>query len=139
MVETQTASRLGLTVQTPISRPSKAVGNTFRALFTLPLTAAMDSNPVAVRHSFAHEKTVPLPAQSPLEYQEAVLEVLALEWETGCEPTAACLKVGCHSFTANPFSSLNVEIASSFWVMNSSRAGVPACVCPIARVRAGMI
>jgi hypothetical protein len=43
----------------------------------------MDSNPVAVRHSFAHEKTVPLPAQLPLEYQEAVLEVLALEWGDG--------------------------------------------------------
>jgi hypothetical protein len=41
IISIQTASRLGLTAETPIPRPSKAVGNTLRAIFKLPLTSAL--------------------------------------------------------------------------------------------------
>ncbi len=34
---------------------------------------------------------------------------------------------------------LNMEKSISFWVMNSSRAGVPAWVCSMPRLMAGMI
>ena len=73
-----------------------------------------------------------------------VARLIASRLRTGTSRCAAPVEMTCAGIPSTILiaagcSYLNVETASSFWVMNSSRAGVPSCVRPIARVMAGMI